>query len=597
MDKLSKTAEQKLLSAIEATATYVNKGVTPDEAIVKSAADFGIPPGHLDLMVHAYNTGRTTTQRENSNSTLEKSAQFPLADINRVRDTAFNPRQQSTGEIANTSAVSFEYATPPNSILKRAELARAREDLQTRREKMAAAARKCTTCSKETPADAAIQSLNQDVYAEKRAATRVVEEARREATVKYHDVAAAFDELASYFKTAGHTPYVDVLAQASMLHGKDAELVLRKLAGLYPEIEKEASAGNDTVSDTFPHEQVAKILEGIATYNVLTANYYAKQAEVLAPAEAAVKKLTTKQRNVILDTPDDRCDAFTYKISSSTSAPPTPASNSILGATARPGLQYKRGSVPNPPDARRVSDPTVLAMLKKNSETHHALMSETCARFIPLEQQRKLAVDTGMPDGPDLVNFPEDKYTHRVQVKPVLNEGTGLFDPVPEYSYEQMRKEKPEKAKPMEGRKFQSGVTVAGLAGAVLKGTAQGIGAAGDKKDGPKTNEVERVTDPSHETALANIKARGVLNDLALNDEIISAHDADDIAQAFNDISSIAPDMVGNPALMRVMMRKRLEAGSLADFDVKQILEMDKLRAERDATLNRNLESVNRRLG
>jgi hypothetical protein len=39
---------------------------------------------------------------------------------------------------------------------------------------------------------------------------------------------------------------------------------------------------------------------------------------------------------------------------------------------------------------------------------------------------------------------------------------------------------------------------------------------------------------------------------------------------------------------MQALLRKRLEAGQLADFDVKQMIEMEKLRAE---SLKANLEA------
>ena len=72
MRALSKEAEQKLIGAIERAATLVNEGADPNSAIIKSASEASIPAGHINLMVHAYNTGRTNKQREHGNDTLEK---------------------------------------------------------------------------------------------------------------------------------------------------------------------------------------------------------------------------------------------------------------------------------------------------------------------------------------------------------------------------------------------------------------------------------------------------------------------------------------------------------------------------------------------
>jgi hypothetical protein len=80
MKKISKDAENKLMQAIEKTAVLVNDGMGPSDAIAKAASEDRIPPGHINLMVHAYNTGRTTRQRQDGSSVFEKVADFPLAD-------------------------------------------------------------------------------------------------------------------------------------------------------------------------------------------------------------------------------------------------------------------------------------------------------------------------------------------------------------------------------------------------------------------------------------------------------------------------------------------------------------------------------------
>ena len=81
------------------------------------------------------------------------------------------------------------------------------------------------------------------------------------------------------------------------------------------------------------------------------------------------------------------------------------------------------------------------------------------------------------------------------------------------------------------------------------------------------------------------MRAKGVLHDVVINDPVISGYDPHDVAMAFNEVAELAPNLVDSPGMIQSVLRKRLEAGSLADFDVKQILEMDKLRADRDKTL------------
>ena len=99
----------------------------------------------------------------------------------------------------------------------------------------------------------------------------------------------------------------------------------------------------------------------------------------------------------------------------------------------------------------------------------------------------------------------------------------------------------------------------------------------GEKK--MKTKAYQGLTDPEHETALRNIRAQSMLHDLVLNDPVISGHDPSEVAQAFNELADVAPQFVDSPAAMQALLRKRLEAGQMADFDVKQLLDMEKARA------------------
>jgi hypothetical protein len=117
-----------------------------------------------------------------------------------------------------------------------------------------------------------------------------------------------------------------------------------------------------------------------------------------------------------------------------------------------------------------------------------------------------------------------------------------------------------------------------------------GMGPVDSKKELKK--QYDKLYDPEHESALKSIRAKGVLHDLILNDPVISGYDPQDVAMAFNDVAELSPTLIEAPGMLRSVLRKRLEAGSLADFDVKQLLDMEKVRAERDKLYNET-----RRLG
>jgi hypothetical protein len=122
-------------------------------------------------------------------------------------------------------------------------------------------------------------------------------------------------------------------------------------------------------------------------------------------------------------------------------------------------------------------------------------------------------------------------------------------------------------------------------------------GLSGLMFDAPQTNkdvvkdQYGKLTDPEHELALRDIRSQGTIHDLMLNDPVISGYDPHDVAMAYNEISDTAPSLGDSPAVMQAMMRKRLQAGEMGDFDVKQLLEMDKLRADRDSSLLRNRQT------
>ena len=76
MKRLSKEAESQVLDALGSVADLVNELDEPNDAIIKAAKEFNIPAGHVNLMVTAYNTGRTNKQRMAADDPQEKAASF-----------------------------------------------------------------------------------------------------------------------------------------------------------------------------------------------------------------------------------------------------------------------------------------------------------------------------------------------------------------------------------------------------------------------------------------------------------------------------------------------------------------------------------------
>ncbi|NDD52725.1 hypothetical protein EBZ39_02395 [bacterium] len=453
MRALSKEAEQKLLSAIERAATLVNDGSTPNAAIIKSASDAGIPAGHINLMVHAYNTGRTNKQRELGETTLEKAADFQLADVNVVMDALYPKNVKTSAELTNNSIISTEYAVSPRGFI-----ARRNESLNK-----AAAAKSVLPAPTYVPPPRDDHSAARRAYSEKQATRREADEVRRLATVSHHKAASAMEELAQYFRVPGNMSFSDAVREVGLRLGDIGVSTLNKIAAVYPHFTKQA-ATNENFFGSLP---VVTLVE-----NVIKAVELRNDA---ASKLAALNQPTVEKK----------------------SAPAT-VTGSILHDPKTAPLALKVAAVKD----------------KKKPDTESA---------------------------PPLTSY-----------SGTMGHLGKLMSP---------------------------------------KGIASEMGANEEKATNPlaqKQKAYMRMSDAEHENKLQQIKSRGVLNDLILNDPVISGYDPHEIATAYNQIAEIAPNFTGSGAAMQALLRKRLEAGQLADFDIKQLVEMEKIRAE---ALKNNLES------
>lgn len=84
------------------------------------------------------------------------------------------------------------------------------------------------------------------------------------------------------------------------------------------------------------------------------------------------------------------------------------------------------------------------------------------------------------------------------------------------------------------------------------------------------------LEDPEHENDLRRIRAHALLNQMMTDgDDPISGHDPDKVLAAFNEISSATPRLAENAALLRPVLRKRLE-GHQEPFEAKELLDIEK---------------------
>lgn len=530
MRTLSKQAEEKLLAAIEKAASYVNGGLSPNEAIVKSASESNIPAGHINLMVHAYNTGRTTKQREQGENTLEKAADFALADADTVLDSLFPKQVKTSQEIVRESVVSTEYAVSPAGMLARR---------QAQQQKVAAAQHSWSDATYvRPPRDDKEEARRQ--YSQKVAEQREYEELRRVASAAYQKAASAMEALHDYFRRPGNMAFQDAVAETEIRYGDEAVSVLRKVAAVYPHLEKQAATRLAHFGECEPCNLAADVLRAVEEYNAAE-----KQAELKKKPEQPIKKEATSfLTGSILH--DPLTEPLTLKEANSprleTIFNPDGGEQKVQWDPAATGGAggWRPVGAARPPRAQQPSAPRLETMFDDEGREYRARWDNAQNKYVPEGGKKALP-----PKTPD-----------KKENKPGILSGA------------------------------------AGAAGEGVKGTLTELARSmADSTLLPtdpaamKNQAYAQLTDPDHEMQLRNIRAQSVLNDMILNDPVISGFDPSEVSLAFNELAEVAPSMVESPAAMQALLRKRLEAGQLADFDIKQLMDMEKLKSDTQKNL------------
>lgn len=88
-------------------------------------------------------------------------------------------------------------------------------------------------------------------------------------------------------------------------------------------------------------------------------------------------------------------------------------------------------------------------------------------------------------------------------------------------------------------------------------------------------DEWMKLEDPEHENEMRKIKAHAMINQLMTDpDDPISGHDPDKVLSMYNEISQSTPRLAENIAMLRPMLRKRLE-GHTEPFESKEQLDIE----------------------
>ena len=251
--RLSKEAEVKITNSLSEVAELVNSGENPNEAIAKTASANGIPVGHVELMVRAFNVGRSEAQRQSGAEPHEKLAEFELADPKTVMDIMYPSKIKSAAEALKDKSVSDAYSRPPEKT--------ASHTFPNLPPLVKEAAKK------EIQADEVnIRTINSLIEKLGSAADKMRSESARERD----KIMEGISKLASYFRSFGSKPFLVVKDNSQRLFGKKASSLLDIIESSNRHLKKQAGTVNDIMApvniDEEPYKSIKNCIETADVY-------------------------------------------------------------------------------------------------------------------------------------------------------------------------------------------------------------------------------------------------------------------------------------------------------------------------------------------
>lgn len=205
--RLSKNAEIKITDSLVKVAELVNSGESPNKAIAKTAASAGIPVGHIDLMVRAYNTGRSESQRHSGGDPMEKLADFEIADASSVIELMYPSSVKSAGSILKSIEISPVYdRRPSHEVNKLKPLSKIAYDY-----KIQAPIKKDDSGTFKN-ISSTIEKMGRDL-----------ESIRADASSYKDKMIQGITKLSNYFRTYGGVPFTVAKANSARLFGKKSD--------------------------------------------------------------------------------------------------------------------------------------------------------------------------------------------------------------------------------------------------------------------------------------------------------------------------------------------------------------------------------------
>jgi len=312
---LSSKDEQRIVTVLEKVAQDPTADANPNAAIVKAAGACDIPAGHINLVVRAYNNARTTWQRESGESSLEKAAEFPIANTAEILRELYPDQPETPNVVEHRAGISDEYSHKPTWYVgpERYEFkAKAAEILARpiKEGKVELYPREVKGQVKRALAICKDQIVNLERY-------------RIDILSMKHKFLNHLEKTAEYIENPNSPAFCDVRDAVETMTGAEGMPILQQLIRLYPHLEKVASrqpyfaisahkplvdhltgaifAGNAYVEMLSDYEQCSKRAEDEIGKQILPFMDDDDDPNVQPEEDALLDATTSKSANIPLD--------------------------------------------------------------------------------------------------------------------------------------------------------------------------------------------------------------------------------------------------------------------------------------------------------
>lgn len=252
---LEKKICDKLLEAI----SMVKAGSSPNDALIKVAKEAKLSPGSIQVMAHAYNSGRTNNQRSNNSELFDKLASFELADPAAIVLAVYPAETKTAAVRQRETAVSKDYSQDANWL---DGFRHAQQTFQVEKAASVVAEKVWTELDERLWLKKLDGAMDRIKIARQQYRDRLLD--------TWNSLTSNFDNLREYFHIAGSQPFSAVQKNAEAMYGSAATALLARLKNKVPDMPEIKSASLDVkpvYRTQAPYTYIAAAIGAIREHN------------------------------------------------------------------------------------------------------------------------------------------------------------------------------------------------------------------------------------------------------------------------------------------------------------------------------------------